>query len=111
MKFIRTEGTAQLEADLSAKLDGYLLEGKKVLWLVPGGSNIPVASRIMSSLHNNLGNLTVTLTDERYGDIGHADSNQVQYTAAGFDLKGASFIPYLIGEPLEDTVRKAQVTF
>ncbi len=106
MKFIRTEGTAELEAALVKKLNEALATGKKVLWLVPGGSNIPAAARIMSALQlSDPTKLTITMTDERYGDIGHKDSNQVQLKEAGFDTKGATFIPYLSGVSLNETVR------
>ncbi len=106
MKFIRSEGTGELEAALGGRLSMELNENKKVLWLVSGGSNIPAVCKTMSMLPvDKLQSLTITLTDERYGEPGHADSNQTKLTQAGFDPRGARFIPYLTGLLFEDTAR------
>ena len=45
----------------------------------------------------DLSNLTVTLTDERYGPVGHPDSNWWQMEEAGVTLPGAQRIPVLAG--------------
>ncbi len=83
---------------------------KKVLFFVAGGSAIPIAVKIAEILNNsssnNLKNLTVTLTDERYGDIGHTDSNYFQLFEKGFNLRDAKIIPVLIGEDKDTTVQK-----
>jgi 6-phosphogluconolactonase/glucosamine-6-phosphate isomerase/deaminase len=50
--------------------------------------------------------LTIMLSDERYGNVGHAGSNAQQLLAAGFNPKGAVFLPVLIDKPLEETVEK-----
>ncbi len=79
------------------------LEKGSVLLLLSGGSNIKNAVAIQQQL--NLGNsrLTVSLVDERYGDIGHADSNWQQLLEAGFDTSGVRVIPVLTGEAPEQT--------
>lgn len=83
-----------------------LQEGKAVLWLVPGGSNIPISVAVMAGIPENLtSQLTIMLTDERYGTVGHADSNTFQLHQAGFDPKKATFLPVLTGAALEETVR------
>jgi 6-phosphogluconolactonase len=83
-----------------------LIDNKKVLWLVPGGSAIKVATAVAQSLSiENLTHLRVSLTDERYGPVGHADSNWPQLEAAGFKLDGATMQPVLIGEDLQQTTR------
>lgn len=49
---------------------------KKVLLLVPGGSALPIARTVLANIpQETRKNIAVTLTDERYGDIGHADEN------------------------------------
>lgn len=82
----------------------YLLEriinnlhgGKQVLWLVPGGSAQEVAIAVSKQLHGkDLRLLTVTLTDERYGPVGHTHSNWQQLLDGGFDVPGASLVPVL----------------
>jgi 6-phosphogluconolactonase/glucosamine-6-phosphate isomerase/deaminase len=95
-------------ADYLARVIGEKLrDSKQVLWLVPGGSAIAVAAETAKKLGGTpLENLTVTLTDERYGDVGHADSNWPQLQAAGFDLPGATMVPVLRGEDLASTVQR-----
>ena len=83
-----------------------LNKDKKVLWFASGGSSISIASLVSLILHSenqNLQNLTVTLTDERYGEIGHADSNWQQLQNAGFILPKAKLIPILSGKSIEET--------
>lgn len=81
--------------------------GNKVLWFVTGGSSIPVcveiAKLIASHPHKNL---TVTLTDERYGPVNHADSNWYQLIKNGFSLPEAHLIPVLTGDSREITTEK-----
>lgn len=81
-----------------------LAAGQKVLWLVPGGSAITVAAAVSKRLARaDLQNLTVTLTDERYGSVGHPDSNWLQLEQAGFRLPGARLVPVLHGHPVGET--------
>jgi 6-phosphogluconolactonase/glucosamine-6-phosphate isomerase/deaminase len=82
---------------------------KKVLLFLAGGSAISVGVRIADILkekadENLLQNLTVTLTDERYGPIGHSNSNFFQLNEKGFNLPKAKIIPVLIGEDKNITV-------
>lgn len=97
-----TEGTIALTGRLRAELSN----GLNVLWLVSGGSNIPLEVETMKALPAELtANLTVALTDERFGPVGHADSNWHQLEAAGFDLQQATKVPMLIGfDDLDATV-------
>jgi 6-phosphogluconolactonase/glucosamine-6-phosphate isomerase/deaminase len=74
-------------------------QNKKVLWLVPGGSAISIVAEISKRLAGrDLGNLSVTLTDERYGEVGHPDSNWKQLADLNFDLPGANLVPVLNGK-------------
>jgi 6-phosphogluconolactonase/glucosamine-6-phosphate isomerase/deaminase len=102
-----TEGIAAL----AGKIRSMLERNKKVLWLVPGGSNIPIANEVMRALRKDVLkdmktaiHLTVTLTDERYGSIDHPDSNWKQLENAGFDFEGINIIPVLTGVSLQETV-------
>jgi len=80
--------------------------GQNVLWLVAGGSAIKIAALASKKLRKPLKNLTVTLTDERYGPVGHKDSNWQQLLEAGFRLDGASLQPVLRGKSLSQTVKE-----
>jgi 6-phosphogluconolactonase/glucosamine-6-phosphate isomerase/deaminase len=82
----------------------HLEADKKVLWLIPGGSSISVVvavARILVSSYYE--KLTVTLTDERYGEINHPDSNWSQLQQAGLYLPKAHLIPVLSGKDKEAT--------
>jgi 6-phosphogluconolactonase/glucosamine-6-phosphate isomerase/deaminase len=75
------------------------LEHKKVLWIVSGGSNVPISVSVMKKLSDQLTkNLIIILADERYGPEGHPDSNFEQLIKAGFDQKQATFYKTLIGK-------------
>lgn len=85
---------------LSERLNEHLNRNETVLWLIPGGSAIAIAVEVAKRITDNpnLSNLSVTLTDERYGEPGHADENWRQLSEAGFMLNGASLYPVLNGE-------------
>ncbi len=53
--------------------------------------------------NHDLSNLTVSLTDERYGVVGHFDENWQQILNLGFDLPGANMYRQLIGKSREET--------
>ncbi len=96
MQFVRVPDLQACAAPLAARLSSELRMGKRVLWLVPGGSNIPLTVSVMHDLPDELTvRLTIMLTDERYGDVGHPDSNTEQLHAAGFRPKHADVIPVL----------------
>ena len=87
---------------LASELDS----SKNVLWFLTGGSNIAVDIEVMARLTDEqTENLTVTLTDERYVDYGHADSNWHQLLEGGFNAKQAREFPVLQAdnESLEQT--------
>jgi 6-phosphogluconolactonase/glucosamine-6-phosphate isomerase/deaminase len=90
---------------LAAILVSHLTDGEKVLWLVPGGSSIEIAAKTSRLLPHKLArNLSVTLTDERYGPVSHADSNWEQLKSAGFRLPGAQLLPVLTGRDFVQTI-------
>jgi 6-phosphogluconolactonase/glucosamine-6-phosphate isomerase/deaminase len=91
---------------ISVLLRQHLGAGKKVLWLVPGGSAIAVVIKVAERLiAQDLSNLSVTLTDERYGDLSHADSNWHQLEDLGFQLERAKLYPVLTGDYREQTTK------
>lgn len=95
--------TDYLVETLSQRLDS----NERVLWLVPGGSAIAIAAAVSRKLSNeNCHNLTVTLTDERFGPVGHSDSNMLQLRKAGFDLPEANIIEVLIGKSRAATTER-----
>jgi 6-phosphogluconolactonase/glucosamine-6-phosphate isomerase/deaminase len=96
IKFEKTTDKREIARTIANRLISKLSAGKKVLWLVPGGSNIHIAVDVMQQIPEELSqNLTVGLTDERYGKIGHDDSNWKQLDDAGFDPKQAKTLMVL----------------
>jgi 6-phosphogluconolactonase/glucosamine-6-phosphate isomerase/deaminase len=84
---------AQIIAD---KLTQHLSIGEKVFWLVTGGSAITIEVEVGKLIaHENTSKLTVALMDERFGPVGHPDSNWQQLLDAGFEIPGAHLIPIL----------------
>lgn len=85
--------------------------GKRVLLFLTGGSSIAVGLEVAEILRKNgdenlIQNLTVTLTDERYGPIDHFNSNYFQLTEKGFNLSQAKIITILIDEDRNITTEK-----
>lgn len=67
---------------------------------------MPIVVAISRQLEDiDLSNLTVTLSDERYGPLGHNDSNWTQLEQLGLYLPGANMQPVLSGKSLEQTVK------
>lgn len=93
--------------DLSTRMNDALKKGRRVLWLVSGGSNITSAVEIMRRVSTeDSRKLYISLIDERYGEPGHQNSNLQQLLIAGFEPKKAQLIPVLEkGLSLEETAR------
>lgn len=110
MQFIKSaDGKEGVEA-MAKEIATALSEGKRVLWLICGGSNIPLAKRAMDLLRaeakGGVANLTVGQTDERFGPVGHKDSNWQQMLEAGFDFSDVAVRPILFGGSGEETVER-----
>jgi 6-phosphogluconolactonase/glucosamine-6-phosphate isomerase/deaminase len=107
MTFRKITDTAPVVKYLADTIQRHLAKNQKVLWLVPGGSAIAVAAEVSKKLQGtDLHNLAVTLTDERFGPVGHPDSNWQQLSEAGFVLDGASLVPVLVNEDRSATTAR-----
>lgn len=96
MEFIKTADWQKGINDLTARLAKELKASKKVLWLIGGGSNIAASVAVMAQLPaEETHHLSVFMTDERYGDVGHVHSNSKQLIDANFQAKEAIFVPML----------------
>jgi 6-phosphogluconolactonase/glucosamine-6-phosphate isomerase/deaminase len=106
MRFVKITNAEEVARYLADAITRQLEAGERVLWLVPGGSSIDIAVAVSKLLSvTNLTNLTVSLTDERYGVVGHADSNWHQLQTAGFTLPHARLVPVLEGDTREHTTQ------
>jgi 6-phosphogluconolactonase/glucosamine-6-phosphate isomerase/deaminase len=96
MHFILTSDWEEGIADLAQRLEKELSDGKRVLWLTSGGSNIDASVQVMDRLPSELSqNLSIMLGDERYGEVGHSDSNWSQLLQAGLNPGKAKVYPVL----------------
>ena len=89
--------------------------GKRVLFFVAGGSSISVGVKVAEILRGYpdkklIENLTITLTDERYGPIDHFNSNYFQLMEKGFSLPQAKIIPILKDDDFNVTIKKFEDT-
>jgi 6-phosphogluconolactonase/glucosamine-6-phosphate isomerase/deaminase len=105
--FIKVGSVDPVVEYLSNTLNSHLNQGQKVLWLVSGGSAIPVEVLVAQKLTgSHLGNLTIAPTDERPGPVGHPDSNWHQLGLKGFAVTGAASFPVLNGGSSQDQAEK-----
>lgn len=106
MKFIKNHDTTYGQTELSKALAQSLSAGQ-VLWLVSGGSNIPIEINVLEDIEDNLTkNLNILLADERWGPKGHPDSNYQQLMSAGLNLKKATFPDILEKNPSSSSALK-----
>lgn len=107
ISYIRTSSPDKPAEYLYSAIRQRLERGNKVLWLVPGGSSVTVAVKTAELLAGapELENLTITLTDERYGLPAHDDSNWQQLLGAGFSLNNANMQPVLTGKSMDDMTK------
>ncbi len=110
MQFIHSKDGFEGVQKMAEKVAASLGVNMRVVWLVCGGSNIPLAVEAMKIIREKvnleqLERLTVGQTDERYGPLGHKDSNWKQMEEAGFNFDNTEATPILMGESLEETVR------
>lgn len=111
MEFVHTDTPEIGTKALADALGESLKAGKRTLWLICGGSNIAVAVSAMHSLHATiapdlLGLLTVMQTDERFGPVGHPDSNWTQLEEQHFPFDVVRALPILQNQSLEETIER-----
>ncbi|HUD11531.1 MAG TPA: 6-phosphogluconolactonase [Candidatus Saccharimonadia bacterium] len=107
LRFVTVTSPDPAAAYLADLMRRKLVLGQRVVWFVTGGSAVAVAVAVAVALQLEsapLEKLTVTLTDERYGPVGHADSNWKQLMDTGFALPGAKLVPVLTGASKSETV-------
>lgn len=100
MRFIKQgDGLAKI---LAAALNEALAKNERVIWLVPGGSNVIVAAEASKLVDRALSKkLIVMQTDERFVGSDSPDCNWRQLSEAGFDTKKAKTYPMLGDQSLD----------
>lgn len=106
LHFYKITDTDTIARRIARNIKAKMAEGKDVLWLLSGGSAIPIACAAAELLKKtDVSRLTVGQIDERFGIPGHHDSNWRQLESAGFGLPQARLMPILTGK---DIVRTTQ---
>lgn len=97
MRFVtQTTGLAEV---LAKALGDALDQNNRVVWLIPGGSNIEISVKAMRLLDESLtSKLVIMQTDERYLKLSSPDCNWYQLKTAGLDLKQATPYPILLDD-------------
>lgn len=91
---------------LARQIADQLQKGRVVLWLLSGGSGVQVCNETAKLLaDSDLSGLYVTISDERYGTVGHTDENMQQLLDAGLSLPGATVYRPLTGSSTTKTTR------
>jgi 6-phosphogluconolactonase/glucosamine-6-phosphate isomerase/deaminase len=110
LQFVKTSGAGHAAGALTRRLQTELGKRQRVLWLVSGGSNIPLSIQVMRALppetHKNL---AIMLADERFGTFNHKDSNMHQLAELGFQPGTATVVPVLA--PGEQTLDETCVRY
>lgn len=107
ISYKKTTGPLEVADYISAIVADKLKDKKSVFLLFTGGSGVDIGVEIAGQLSGlDLSNLTATLTDERYGPVGHPDSNWQQLSDKGLSLPGAELLPVLSGKPAADAAKQ-----
>jgi len=116
MHIIHTKDPKEGVASLAETIGNSLKEGRNVLWVLCGGSNIAYSVDVMNMLQSfvskkDMPRLTVTLSDERFGPVAHKDSNWQQLLDKGFDITNVQVLPVLVAVPAEQDLEKTKEEF
>lgn len=108
MKFVHGD-TTEASLIISEAVNKSIEKGPTLL-LVSGGSNIELAVSVRQNLKIKH-ELTVGLIDERYGPVGHKDSNWQKLVESGFDTSGVNLLRALKGLDFEETAAEYDKNF
>lgn len=103
MNFVKTD--LELAIDSITRDIQHYLDNGRVLLLLSGGSNIEPQIKILAALSHRE-RLTIGLIDERYGDVGHPDSNWQKLLDTGLPKENLALMPVLVGKTVEETSRE-----
>lgn len=106
MKLVTEQDNLHIVEYLTSTLVAHLQADESVLWLVPGGSAMKVATKVLAALEDvDTSKLCITLTDERYGRPDHPDENWLQLEQLGFNVSTINAYRVLRGEDIETTAQ------
>jgi 6-phosphogluconolactonase/glucosamine-6-phosphate isomerase/deaminase len=103
MRYHHFQNEIEVQNFLRESLEKHLKNKQKTLFFIPGGSALSLIPPVLETLSPELFSfLSLTLTDERYGEVNHKDSNWQQFLEKTPKLPQECF-PVLQGKNKEDT--------
>ena len=106
MNLVTETDDNQIVTYLTEVISNRLAEEISVLWLVPGGSAMEPATKVLQNLEDvDTSLLCITLTDERYGRPDHEHENWAQLARLGFTVNSINAYRVLRGETIETTAQ------
>lgn len=102
--FIQTTSPTPLIEQLVTTINQALAGDASVAWFLSGGSAIPIAIAVADRLTEPRNKLRILQIDERFGPVGHANSNWQQLLDGGFHCDDALYRPVLHGWSLPLTI-------
>ena len=111
VEYTEANATLDLAGALAEMISMPLSNNKSVVWLISGGSSLPVAVEVAKLLSKtDQSKLSVTLVDEKHGPENHDQSNWRQLHEQGFALNGAQVSGILHGnDSLQRTADRFEV--
>ncbi len=105
MNYFHSAGPDAVRDYLVTAIQTKLQSGRRVLFLVSGGSTIDIAVQTIRFLPGRglTGTLAIAQVDERFGEVGHSDSNWKQMLDRGLDVQKFPVHPILFGANLDQT--------
>ncbi len=104
LNIVNTNDINKISDEIAFVINEQLGLGKRVLLFTTGGSSIPMQILVSQKINNvSDGKLVVTLTDERYGEDNHRDSNWFKLINGGFVSNGAKMVPILCNKNIKET--------
>jgi 6-phosphogluconolactonase/glucosamine-6-phosphate isomerase/deaminase len=104
MIFKKVDGKTEAADYLLEEINKLTKLNNTLTWFVSGGSNIAITIAVIQKLTDDqLSRINLLLVDERYGPIGHKDSNYQQLLDSGLDANKINVSPILLGEGFSQT--------
>jgi 6-phosphogluconolactonase/glucosamine-6-phosphate isomerase/deaminase len=110
MIFKKVDGKTEAADYLLEEINKLTKLNNTLTWFVSGGSNIAITIAVIQKLTDDqLSRINLLLVDERYGPIGHKDSNYQQLLDSGLDTNKINMSPILLGEGFSQTSEDYEV--
>ncbi len=100
MKIVVVKRTEQASLAIAQLINEHMAQNEKILWLISGGSSIPIATQAARLIQNSDNLLLTTLVDDIYG-VDEVDTNWHKLRAQGSRLNAEPILQ--LNKSLEET--------